>query len=113
MATVRPFRAVRPAQKYADKVVSLPYDVMNRQEAEKMAEGNPYSFLHICRSEIDLPNQKDPYDRSVYEKAKQNIGDFLNKGVFIQDEEPALYIYRQVMDGRVQTGIAATVSVDE
>ena len=71
MATVRPFRAVRPAQKYADKVVSLPYDVMNRQEAEKMAEGNPYSFLHICRSEIDLPNQKDPYDRSVYEKAKQ------------------------------------------
>ena len=67
MATVRPFRAVRPAQKYADKVVSLPYDVMNRQEAEKMAEGNPCSFLLICRSEIDLPNLNDPFDRSVYE----------------------------------------------
>lgn len=113
MATVRPFRAIRPAQKYADKVASLPYDVMNRKEASKMAEGNPYSFLHICRSEIDLPHQKDPYDKSVYEKAKNNIQSFLNKGVFIQDEEPALYIYRQAMDGRVQTGIVGTVAVDE
>lgn len=113
MAIVRPFRAIRPAQKYADKVISLPYDVMNREEAEEMAKGNPYSFLHICRSEIDMPQQKDPYDKSVYEKAKSNIEDFLKKGVFTQDEEPCLYIYRQVMDGRVQTGIAATVSVDE
>lgn len=113
MAIVRPFRAIRPAQKYADKVISLPYDVMNREEAEEMAKGNPYSFLHICRSEIDMPHQKDPYDKSVYEKAKSNIEDFLKKGVFMQDEEPCLYIYRQIMDGRVQTGIAATVSVDE
>ncbi|MCQ4638080.1 DUF1015 family protein [Anaerovorax odorimutans] len=113
MATVRPFKAIRPAQKYADKVASLPYDVMNRQEASKMAEGNPYSFLHICRSEIDLPQQKDPYDKSVYEKAKRNIEEFLDKGVLIQEDEPALYIYRQVMDGRVQTGIVGTVSVDE
>ncbi|MCI9597285.1 MAG: DUF1015 family protein [Firmicutes bacterium] len=113
MATVRPFRAIRPAQKYAEKVISLPYDVMNRQEAAKMAEGNPYSFLHICRSEIDLPNQKDPYHKSVYEKAKNNIQDFLSKGTFQQEEEPALYIYRQTMDGRVQTGIVGTVAVDE
>ncbi|MCB6992056.1 DUF1015 family protein [bacterium 210820-DFI.6.37] len=113
MAIVRPFKAIRPAQEYADKVASLPYDVMNRKEASQMAEGNPYSFLHICRSEIDLPQQEDPYDRSVYEKAKSNIADFLEKGVFIQDETPSLYIYRQVMDGRVQTGIVGTVSVDE
>lgn len=113
MATVRPFRAIRPAQKYAEKVISLPYDVMNRQEAAKMAEGNPYSFLHICRSEIDLPNQKDPYHKSVYEKARNNIQDFLSKGVFQQEEEPALYIYRQTMDGRVQTGIVGTVAVNE
>lgn len=113
MATVRPFKAIRPAQKYADKVASLPYDVMNRQEASRMAAENPYSFLHICRSEIDLPHQKDPYDKSVYEKARKNIAEFLDKGIFTQDEEPALYIYRQVMDGRVQTGIVGTVSVDE
>lgn len=113
MATVRPFRAVRPAPQYAEKAASLPYDVMNRQEAAKMAEGNPYSFLHICRAEIDLPSQKDPYDKSVYKKAKENLNTFLDKGVFIQDEDPMLYIYRQVMDGRVQTGIVGTVSVDE
>lgn len=113
MATVRPFRAIRPDKKYADKVISLPYDVMNRREAAEMAEGNPYSFLHISRSEIDLPEQSDPYDKSVYEKAKQNIADNLENGVFIQDDEPMFYIYRQVMDGRVQTGIVGTVSVDE
>ena len=113
MATVRPFKAIRPAQKYADKVASLPYDVMNREEARKMAEGNPCSFLHICRSEIDLPHKKDPYDKSVYEMAKTNLESFLNKGIFVQDDEPTLYIYRQVMEGRAQTGIVGTVAVDE
>lgn len=113
MATVRPFKAIRPSRQYADKVVSLPYDVMNREEAAEMAAGNPCSFLHICRSEIDLPEQEDPYDRSVYEKARYNIEEFLKKGIFIQDDRPCLYIYRQVMNGRVQTGIAGTVSVDE
>ena len=84
MATVKPFRAVRPQKQYADKVISLPYDVMNREEAAQMAEGNPYSFLHICRAEI-----------------------------FTQEETPALYVYREIMDGRVQTGIFGCVSVDE
>ena len=70
MATVKPFKAIRPDAKYADKVISLPYDVMNRREAAEMAAENPYSFLHICRAEIDLPEQEDAYDRSVYEKAR-------------------------------------------
>lgn len=113
MAIVRPFKAIRPDREYADKVISLPYDVMNRKEAADMAAGNPYSFLHICRSEIDLPDQDDPYDTKVYEKAKSNIEDNLEKGVFVQDETPIFYIYRQIMEGRVQTGIVATVSVDE
>lgn len=113
MAIVRPFKAIRPAAEYAGRVASLPYDVMNRKEAAEMAKGNPYSFLHICRSEIDLPNQENPYDKSVYEKAKANIAENLEKGIFIQDETPDFYIYRQVMEGRVQTGIVATVSVDE
>ena len=113
MATVRPFKAIRPDEKYASKVVSLPYDVMNRKEAAEMAEGNPYSFLHICRSEIDMPQQEDPYDRSVYEKARDNIDAFLNDGIFISEERPALYLYRQIMDGRVQTGIVGCVAVDE
>ena len=113
MAIVRPFKAIRHAAEYAGRVASLPYDVMNRKEAAEMAAGNPYSFLHICRSEIDLPDQDNSYDRSVYEKAKANIEENLEKGVFIQDETPDFYIYRQVMEGRVQTGIVATVSVDE
>lgn len=113
MATVKPFKAIRPNAKYADKVISLPYDVMNRKEAAEMADGNPYSFLHICRAEIDLPEQEDAYDRSVYEKARDNIAERLENGVFLQEEKPALYIYRQIMDGRVQTGIVGCVAVDE
>lgn len=113
MATVRPFRAVRPAHERVQDVISLPYDVMNRSEAAAMAEGNPYSFLHICRSEIDLPEQENAYDASVYEKAKENIAKFIADGTFIEDERPCLYIYREIMDGRVQTGIVGCVSVDE
>ncbi len=112
MATVRPFRAVRPQKQYAGKVLSLPYDVMNREEAAKMAEGNPDSFLHICRAEIDLPDA-DQHSQEVYEKARDNIAEFKAKGIFIQEETPALYVYREIMDGRVQTGIFGCVSVDE
>lgn len=113
MATVRPFKAIRPDEKYAEKVVALPYDVMNRKEAEQMAEGNPYSFLHICRSEIDLPLEENPYEEKVYKKAKENIDENLKKGIFIQDKKPAIYVYRQIMNGRVQTGIVGCVAVDE
>lgn len=113
MAIVKPFKALRPDAKYADKVVSLPYDVMNRKEAAEMAAGNPYSYLHICRAEIDMPEQENPYDRSVYEKAKSNIADFYDKGIFIREEKPAYYVYRQIMDGRVQTGFVGCASIDD
>ncbi len=113
MAIVRPFRAVRPAKDYADKVISLPYDVMNREEAAKMAEGNPCSFLHICRSEIDLPQVENPYSEQVYTKARKNIDDFLANEILIRDEKPLLYIYKQIMDGRSQVGIVGCVSIDE
>jgi len=113
MATVRPFRAIRPEEEYADKVICLPYDVMNREEAAEMAAGNPYSFLRICRAEIELPQQLDQYDASVYQKAKDNIVKNLAEGIFIKEKAPALYVYRQIMDGRVQTGIVGCVAVDE
>lgn len=113
MAIVRPFKAIRPNPQYAEHIIALPYDVMNREEAAKMAEGNPCSFLHISRSEIDLPNQENPYDPSVYEKAKTNIEDFLKNGILIREEKPAFYIYRQIMDGRVQTGIVGCASIDD
>ena len=113
MAIVRPFRAVRPAKEYADRVISLPYDVMDRTEAAMMAGGNPYSFLHICRSEIDLPHEANPYSETVYEKARKNIDDFLANEILIREEQPKLYIYRQIMNGRSQTGIVGCVSIDE
>lgn len=113
MATVKPFAAVRPSKEYADKMISLPYDVMNRSEAARMAKGNPYSFLRICRSEIDIPDQENPYDQSVYEKARENISTFLKDGIMIQEEKPIFYIYRQIMDGRIQTGIVGCVAIDE
>ena len=90
MAIVRPFKAIRPEKEYAGRVVSLPYDVMNREEAKEMAKDNPYSFLHICRAEIDL-DVEDPYCDKVYVKAKENIETFLEKGVFIEDEKKTFY----------------------
>jgi uncharacterized protein (DUF1015 family) len=113
MAIVRPFQAIRPNPELADRVISLPYDVMNREEAAQMAADNPMSFLHICRSEIDLPEQKNPYDLSVYQKARDNISRFLTDGIFLQDEKPSLYIYRQTMGPNTQTGIVGCVSIDD
>ena len=113
MATIKPFSAVRPAISFADQMLSLPYDVMNRAEAAEMAKGKPYSFLHICRSEIDLMDQNNPYDPSVYEKAKETLDAFLAEGVLIQDGSPGFYVYRLTMNGRSQTGLVACTSIDE
>lgn len=113
MATIRPFRAVRPAADKAENVIALPYDVMNRQEAAEMAEGKPYSFLHISRAEIDLPFLEDPYSKAVYQKGRENFDRMQEEGVYLQDENPCLYIYRQEMNGRYQTGIVGCFSIDE
>ena len=113
MAIVRPFKAVRPAADLADKVAALPYDVMNSQEAREMVVGNPYSFLHVDKAEIDLDPAIDLYDTRVYEKARDNLNQMIADGVFLQEEKPCLYIYRQEMDDRVQTGIVGCTSIDE
>ncbi len=113
MAVFRPFKALRPAEKLAAEVVSLPYDVMNREEATEMAEGKPYSYLHICRSEIDMPEEDDIYAKSVYIKANENLLKFIDKGVFVREEKPIFYVYRQTMDGRTQTGFVGCASIDE
>lgn len=113
MAIVRPFKGIRPQEALAEQVACLPYDVMNREEAKEMAKGNPNSFLRICRSEIDLPESVDAYDPAVYEQARKNLEEFVATGVMKQDAEPVYYIYRQIMNGRVQTGIVACTSIDE
>lgn len=113
MAVVRPFKGLVPKQELAEQVACLPYDVMNRKEAKEMAEGNPYSFLHIVRSEIDLADTVGDYDKLVYETARKNLDKFQEEGIMTQDQEPIYYIYRQLMNGRVQTGIVACTSIDD
>lgn len=110
---VRPFKAIRPQKEKADKVAALPYDVMNSDEARAMVKENPYSFLHVDKSEIDLPKEMDPYDDQVYAKAKANIDEFLEKKILIQDKKPAFYIYRLIMGEVTQIGIVGTASVDD
>lgn len=113
MAIFRPFKALRPAPEYASKVAALPYDVMNSDEARKMVEGNPYSFLHIDKAEIDLPLGTDLYSPEVYAKAAENLKASEEKGILKEDEKPCFYIYRQIMNGREQTGLVGCASVDD
>ena len=113
MAVIKPFRAVRPRQELAERVASLPYDVMNVAEARVMAEGNPYSFLHITRPEIDLPLGTDSHDDPVYEKGRENLRTFIRDGVLAQDDEECYYIYRQRMGSLLQTGLVTCASVDD
>lgn len=113
MAILKAFKGIRPNPGLVDKVASLPYDVMNRAEAKKLAENNPHSFLHITRSEIDLEDSVDPYSTEVYQKAKSNLKEMIDKGIFLRDSQPNFYIYRQVMNGRAQTGIVGCASVED
>ncbi len=113
MAVIRPFKALRPTKAKAQLVASVPYDVVNRDEAKNFAEGNPLSYLHITRSEIDLPDVKDVYSKEVYLKAKKNLDRIIKEAPLKIDDKPGFYLYRLIMNGRAQTGICATFSVDD
>lgn len=113
MATIYPFAALRPHPEQARSVAALPYDVMSAEEACEMAEGNPRSFLHVDKAEIDLDPELSPYDAAVYAKARENLVKLADDGILIKEENPCLYIYRLTAGGRTQTGLAACTSVDE
>jgi len=113
MAIIKPFKGIRPNQEYANKVASKPYDVLNKKEAKILADTNPYSFLHIIRPEVDLPDETNPYDITVYKKAKENYENFFANEILFQDAKPTLYLYEQEMNGHVQTGIVACSSVQD
>jgi uncharacterized protein (DUF1015 family) len=113
LVTVKPFKAIRPVQELAAQVAALPYDVLNSEEAREVAKGNPYSFLHIDKAEIDLDSSISPYDDNVYEKAKENLAKLISDHVLVQDTEESLYIYQLKMNGRTQTGLVGCTSIDE
>ncbi|MEM0926214.1 MAG: DUF1015 family protein, partial [Planctomycetota bacterium] len=104
MPRVKPFRAVRPTVEKAAQVASVPYDVVNRDEAVALADGNPESFLHVVRPDIDLPPETDPYADEIYETAAKNLARMMDDGSLIQDDSERVFVYRQVMDGKSQVG---------
>ena len=113
MASIHPFRALRPAPDAAAAVSSVPYDVVSTDEARELAVGNPLSFLHVTRSEIDLPAGTDPYSPQVYDKARENLAALRDRAPLVIEEAPSLYFYRLRMGAHEQTGIAGCFSVDE
>ena len=113
MAIIKAFRAIRPAEEFAEKVAALPYDVMNSEEAREMVKDNPYSFLHVDKAEIDLDREINIYDKVVYETASGNLNKMIEDGVLKEEEKPCYYAYRQIMNGRAQTGIVVCTSIDD
>jgi uncharacterized protein (DUF1015 family) len=113
MSIIRPFRALRPHNEYAEQVASRPYDVLNSDEARKEVENNLLSFLHVTKPEVDLPQGTDPHSNEVYEKAKSNLQHFIDNHILFQDEKPCYYIYELAWKGRTQTGLVCVSSVED
>ena len=113
MAMIQPFKALRPQPQLAKQVASQPYDVLSSTEAKQVAAGNPASFLHVTKSEIDLPESVDIHDAKVYEQAKENITAFIKRDVLFRESKDCYYIYQLIMHGRAQTGLVCVSSVDD
>ena len=111
MPLIRAFAGLRPAEGRAADVAAPPYDVMNEAEAREMVKGRPWSFLHISRPEVDLPEGTDPYAPEVYAKAAENLAKMQAEGVLVRDSKPCFYVYRLTMGEHVQTGLVAAASV--
>jgi len=113
MAVLRRFRALRPKKGLEEKVASYPYDVVNSEEARELVKGNPYSFLHVVKPEVDLPEGTDLYSEQVYHKARENLNNFIKQDILIKEDRPKLYIYKQEMGNREQYGIVGCVSAED
>ncbi len=113
MAKIKAFKGIRPALDKIQDVASLPYDVMNSAEARVEVEGKPFSFLHVVKPEVDLPENLDVHDDAVYNKGKENLYKFIKDGVLIQDEQPCFYLYRQIMGDVNQIGLVVGASIED
>jgi uncharacterized protein (DUF1015 family) len=113
MVTITPFKALRPEAPFAKQVASRPYDVLNSKEARIEAQGNPASFLHITKSEIDLTDDVDIHSQEIYDKAKENLDAFISRNILFRESKPCYYIYQLVMNGKMQTGLVCGSSVDD
>ena len=111
MPLIKPFAGLRPVPERAEEVIAPPYDVLNSAEARERAAGRPWSFLHISKAEIDLPEDIDPYDPAVYEKSAENMQKMMEEGILMRENKPCYYVYRLIMDGHSQVGLVAAASV--
>lgn len=113
MISIHPFKALRPEAQHAKQVASRPYDVLNSKEAKIEAQGNPSSFLHITKSEIDLPDDIDIHSQVVYDTAKKNLDAFISRNILFRESKACYYIYQLIMNGKSQTGLVCGSSVDD
>ena len=113
MVKIKPFKGIRPAKEYAKDIASPPYDVINKQEARKMAEGNDKSFLHVIKPEIDVPDSVNEYSEDIYKKGVENINKMIENNYLIQDDKENLCIYAQTMNNKIQYGLVACASSEE
>ena len=113
MTTIQPFKALRPKPELASKICELPYDVMSSEEAGEIAKGNPLSFLHVSKPEIDLPGGTDVYSAQVYAKGKENFRRLISDGALRQDPKPSFYLYRQIMGAHRQVGLVGAASCED
>lgn len=113
MISISPFKALRPEAQFAKQVASQPYDVLSSKEAKVEAEGNPFSYLHITKSEIDLPSNIDVHSKAVYSKAKENLDAFISRPVLFNESKPCYYIYQLIMNNKSQTGLVCCSSVND
>lgn len=113
MSTIKPFKALRPQAQFAKQVASKPYDVLTSAEAKIETQGNPISFLHVTKSEIDLPESTDVHSDTVYQKAKENLEAFVKRDVLFSENKDCFYVYRLIMNGKSQTGLVALSSIDD
>lgn len=113
MITITPFKALRPEAQHAKQVASRPYDVLSSKEAKIESQGNPSSFLHITKSEIDLPETTDIHSQKVYDTAKENLTAFISRNILFKENKACYYIYRLIMNGKSQTGLVCGSAVDD
>jgi uncharacterized protein (DUF1015 family) len=113
MISIRPFKALRPEAQHAKNVAARPYDVLNSKEAKLEAQDNPNSFLHVTKSEIDLPEETDIHSQKVYDKAKDNLNAFISRNILFHESKPCYYVYQLIMNGRSQTGLVCGSSIDD
>ncbi|MCK9224805.1 MAG: DUF1015 family protein [Candidatus Muirbacterium halophilum] len=113
MIRIKPFNGVRPAKEYASKIASLPYDVMNSEEAREIAKNDPHTFLHVVKPEIDLPENINIYDEKVYKKGRENYEALKKDKRLVKDKEPSLYVYREKMGKVIQTGLVTCCHIDD